>query len=131
MPQSMNSSVDLTIKATSYHGMGTYGQMMVGNKALEFYNDRNLEDYVQIPWTEVEGIAAEVLFGGRIIPRFVVVTKQSGNFSFSTRDNKKTLRAIREYVPEQNMVRSPSFFDVIVRGIKRLGRIVTGREKLL
>ena len=129
MAVSLNSSVDLTIKATSYHGLGTYGSMMVGNRALEFYNERNVEDYVQIPWDEIEGIAAEVLFGGRIIPRFVVVTKQSGNFSFSTRDNKKVLRAIREYVPEQNIVRSPSFFDVIRLGVRRIFLILTGRGK--
>ena len=129
MAQSQNSSVDLTIKATSFAGMGTYGSLMVGNAALEFYNERNVEDYVQIPWDEIEGIAAEVLFGGRIIPRFVVVTKQSGNFSFSTRDNKKVLRAIREYVPEQNIVRSPSFFDVIRLGVRRIFLILTGRGK--
>ena len=129
MAVSLNSSVDLTIKATSYHGLGTYGSMMVGNRALEFYNERKGEDYVQIPWDEIEGIAAEVLFGGRIIPRFVVVTKQSGNFSFSTRDNKKVLRAIREYVPEQNIVRSPSFFDVIRLGVRRIFLILTGRGK--
>ena len=129
MAVSLNSSVDLTIKATSYHGLGTYGSMMVGNRALEFYNERNVEDYVQIPWDEIEGIAAEVLFGGRIIPRFVVVTKQSGNFSLSTRDNKKVLRAIREYVPEQNIVRSPSFFDVIRLGVRRIFLILTGRGK--
>ena len=128
MAESMNSTVDLTIRATSFHGMGTYGDVMVGNKAFEFYNERNVEDYIQIPWTEVEGVAAEVLFGGRIIPRFAIVTKQSGAFKFSTRDNKKTLRAIREYIPAQNIVRSPTFLDVIGLGIKRLFRIITFRR---
>ncbi|MBR3235017.1 MAG: DUF956 family protein [Atopobiaceae bacterium] len=126
MAQSMNSTVDFVIKATSFHGLGVYGNIMVGNNAIEFYNERNPEDYIQIPWTEVEGVAAEVIFG-RFIPRFAVCTKESGNFAFSTRDNKATLRAIQKYVPAQNMVKSPSFFDVIKLGLGRLWRMITGR----
>lgn len=129
MAQSMNTKVDLSIKATSFHSLSVYGDMLVGDKAIEFYNEKNVEDYVQIPWTEVDHVVAEVIFG-KIIPRFAIVTKENGNFAFSTRDNKKTLRAIREYVPADRMVRSAGFFKVIGLGLKRLGRIVTGREKL-
>ena len=129
MAQSMNSSVDLTIRATSFHGMGVYGHIMVGDKAFEFYNEKNLQDYIQIPWEEVDRVAAEVLFGGRVIPRFAVITKQNGNFSFSTRDNKKTLRAVREYVPEDRLVRSETFFGVIRAGLRRLFQVITGRAK--
>ena len=39
MAQSLNSKVDLTIKATSFAGLSTNGNVMVGNKAFEFYND--------------------------------------------------------------------------------------------
>jgi hypothetical protein len=120
MAQSQNSSVDLTIPATSFHGLTTYGNMMIGNKAVEFYNEKNPEDYIQIPWTEVDRVAASVLFGGKIIPRFAVMTKENGNYSFSTRDNKMTLRAMRGYVPEDRLVRSPSFLDVVRAGLKRL-----------
>ena len=120
MAQSMNTKVDLTIKATSYHSLATYGSMMIGDKAVEFYNEKNVEDYVQIPWEEVDHVAASVMFGGKLIPRFAVFTKQNGSFSFSTRDNKKTLRAMRPYVGDQNLVRSLSFFDVIKRGLQNL-----------
>ncbi len=41
MAQSQNSSVYYTEKATSFHGMGTYGSVMLGNKAFEFYNEKN------------------------------------------------------------------------------------------
>ncbi len=122
MAQSQNSSVDLTIKATSFHGIGTYGDMMVGNKALEFYNERNVEDYIQIPWEEVDYISAEVI--GRRIVRFAVFIKQGGHFAFSTRDNKKTLRACREYLGDEKLLRSKSFFDVIKAGLKGLGTLI-------
>jgi hypothetical protein len=127
MAQSMNNSVDLSIKATSFQGIGTYGDVLVGNKAFEFYNERNPEDYIQIPWEEIDYISAEVI--GKKITRFAIFIKQGGHFSFSTRDNKKTLRAVREYVPEDRLLRSKSFFQVIVAGLKGVGNRVVGLFK--
>ncbi len=119
MAQSQNSSVDLAIKATSFQGLTTYGDVMVGNAAFEFYNERNPEDYIQIPWDQVDYVAAEVL-PGKKIARFAIFTKENGHFSFSTRDNKATLRAMRAYVPEDRLQRSPSFADVMKVGAKSL-----------
>ena len=119
MAQSQNSSVDLAIKATSFQGLTTYGDVMVGNAAFEFYNERNPEDYIQIPWDQVDYVAAEVLLGKKIA-RFAIFTKENGHFSFSTRDNKATLRAMRAYVPEDRLQRSPSFADVMKAGAKSL-----------
>ena len=119
MAQSQNSSVDLAIKATSFQGLTTYGDVMVGNAAFEFYNERNPEDYIQIPWDQVDYVAAEVL-PGKKIARFAIFTKENGPFSFSTRDNKATLRAMRAYVPEDRLQRSPSFADVMKAGAKSL-----------
>lgn len=70
-------------------------KVLVGDEAFEYYNDKNVNDYIQIPWSEVTEIMASVRFKGKWIPRFAVVTKNNGNFIFSTRDNKKTLRAVR------------------------------------
>ena len=120
MVQSLNKKVDLTINATSYLGMANDGKVFVGDEAFEYYNDKNVNDYIQIPWSEVTEIMASVMFKGKWIPRFAVVTKNNGNFIFSTRDNKKTLRAVRNYVDPNNMVRSLSFFQVISRGLKSL-----------
>ena len=119
MAQSQNSSVDLAIKATSFQGLTTYGDVMVGNAAFEFYNERNPEDYIQIPWDQVDYVAAEVL-PGKKIARFAIFTKENGHFSFSTRDNKATLRAMRAYVPEDRLQRSLSFADVMKAGAKSL-----------
>lgn len=40
MAQSQNSTVDFTAKATSFHGLATYGDILIGNKAFEFYNQK-------------------------------------------------------------------------------------------
>lgn len=120
MAQSLNTKVDLTINATSYFGLTTYGKVMVGDKAFEFYNDRNVDDYIQIPWEEVDYVAASVMFKGKWISRFMIMTKSSGHFSFSSRDNKKVLRAINAYIDSDRLVHSLSFFDVLKRGIKNL-----------
>ncbi len=129
MAQSQNTRVDLTIKATSFLGLGTYGSVMLGDKAFEFYNEKNPEDYIQIPWDQVDYVAASVLFGGRVIPRFALFTKENGHFAFSTRDNKRTLRAMRAYVPEDRLLRSLSFLDVVGQGLKGLAGRIFGKKR--
>lgn len=114
MAQSLNSKVDLTIKATSFAGLSTNGNVMVGNKAFEFYNERNVEDCIQIPWDTIDRVEASVLFN-KSISRFVIFINEKTYFTFSTKDNK-TLRAIREYVPADRMLRS-LLWDVFKRGL--------------
>lgn len=88
MAQSLNSKVDLTIKATSFAGLSTNGNVMVGNKAFEFYNERNVEDCIQIPWDTIDRVEASVLFN-KSISRFVIFINEKTYFTFSTKDNKK------------------------------------------
>lgn len=122
MAQSLNTKVDYTVSATSYMGVASYGKVMVGDKAFEFYNDRNVEDYIQIPWDEVDVVSASVILKGKWIPRFAMMTKSNGNFTFSSRDNKKLLRAINQYIAPDHMRRSLSFFQIVKRGILSLFR---------
>ena len=56
-----NSTVDFTAKATSFHGLATYGDILIGNKAFEFYNQKNPEDYIQIPWDQIDHVAVSVM----------------------------------------------------------------------
>ena len=120
MVQSLNTTVDMTIKATSYLGLSNYGKVMIGDRAFEFYNERNVKDYIQIPWEEVDYVTASVMFGGKWLPRFAIMTKKNGNYTFSTRDNKAVLRAINKYVKSDRLVRSLSFFQVIKRGVTNI-----------
>ena len=120
MVQSLNTKVDLVMKGTSYHGLTTYGKIMVGDKGFEFYNDHNVQDYIQIPWDEVDYVAASVMFKGKYIPRYAIQTKKNGAFSFASKEPKKVLRAVNKYVPDDRVLRSLSAWDVIKRKIKRL-----------
>ena len=118
MVQSINTKVDLTIDATSYLGVADYGKIMIGDKGFEFFNNRDARKFVQIPWEEVDYVIASVVFKGKWIPRYAIQTKKNGTYSLASKEPKKVLRAIREYVDPDHMVRSLGFFDVIKRGVR-------------
>ncbi|MFD1441615.1 MULTISPECIES: DUF956 family protein [Lacticaseibacillus] len=119
--KSINTKVDLTVDATSYMGIADYGKMMIGDRGLEWYADKNVQKYIQIPWGEVTFVEVTVMFKGKYIPRFTVHTKTSSSFPFATRDPKRTLRAIRVYVDPKNLVQSRTFLKILggyLRNIK-------------
>lgn len=85
MVQSLNKKVDLTINATSYLGMANYGKVLVGDEAFEYYNDKNVNDYIQIPWSEVTEIMASVMFKGKWILVLQLLRKTTETLSFDKR----------------------------------------------
>ena len=115
MAQSLNTKVDLVMDATSFHGMNNYGKIMIGDRGFEYYNEKKMNDYIQIPWEEVDYVIASVMFKGKKIPRYAIQTKKNGTFSFSSKEPKKVLRAINQYISSERLVRSLSFFDVLKR----------------
>ena len=120
MVQSLNTKVDLVIDATSFTGFADYGKIMIGDKGFEFYNSRDPRKFIQIPWEEVDYVIVSVILNGKWIPRYAIQTKKNGTYSFASKETKKVLRTIRNYVDPNNMVRSLSFFQVISRGLKSL-----------
>lgn len=50
------------------------------------------------------------------ISRFVIFLKNDTYYSFSTRDNKKTLRVMNQYIPSNKLLRSLNFWDIFKRG---------------
>ena len=64
MVQSINTKVDLVIKATSFTALSDYGQIMIGDRGFEFFNDRDARQFIQIPWEEVDYVIASVMFKG-------------------------------------------------------------------
>lgn len=128
MAESLNTKVDLTEKATSFVGLGTYGKIMVGDRAFEFYNDRDVNRNIQIPWEQVDYVIASKLFKGRKIPRFAIRAKNGMDYSFATKEPHKVLRAIREYIPADHILWSLSFFQVLSRGVQNLWRKLTHKN---
>jgi len=122
MAQSQNKTVEFTCKASHVQGLTTTGNIMIGDKAFEYYNVRNTEDFIQIPWDEIDHVEASLI--GKHIPRFAIYTKQNGYFTFSARDNKAVLRAVREHVPAERIVRAASFFRVVKLGLVAVGRMI-------
>ena len=119
MVQSINTKVDLVIDATAHMGISEYGKIMIGDKGFEFFNDRDARKFIQIPWEEVDNVIASIMFKGKWIPRYAFKTKRNGTYTFSSKEPKKVLRAIREYVDPNHMVQSLGFFDIIKRSLKR------------
>ena len=93
MAQSQNTKVDYSIKATSLNGLTNYGDVMVGDKAFEFYNEKNKEDFIQIPWEEIDYISASVYFSKKIA-RFAIFTKNNGHFTFQKKKCIVPLRSL-------------------------------------
>ncbi|MGG5460062.1 DUF956 family protein [Clostridium sp. B9] len=118
MIQSLNTKVDLVVDATAFTGLADYGQIMIGDKGFEFYHSSNPLKFIQIPWEEVDYVIASIIFKGKWIPRYAIKTKKNGTYSFASKEPKKVLRTVRNYVEPDRIVRSLSFLDVVKRGIK-------------
>ena len=105
----MNTTCDLVVNGISYQGLNNYGKIMVGDKAFEFYNDRDVNDFIQIPWGEINYIVADVVMGGKWIPRFAIETKGGYTFRFAASKNtKRVLATCRNYFPAEKMVKARS-----------------------
>lgn len=122
MVQSLNTQVDFITDATAFTGLTDYGKIMIGDKGFEFYNSRDSRKFIQIPWEEVDYVIASVMFKGKWIPRYAIQTKRNGTFTFSSKQPKKVLREIQEYVAPDHMVQSLGFFDVIKRAFRSIGK---------
>ena len=80
MVESLNSRADYVTTANWMSGgvMGRHGRILVGNKAFEFYNDRNPADFVQIPWCEIRQVRAIMLMKRGFIRGFFIDIKSAG-----------------------------------------------------
>ena len=101
MLEPLNTEIEFQVKGTSHHGLDSYGFIFVGDKGFEFYN---------------------------YIPRYAFRTKSNGDFAFSSKKPRAVLRACREHVPADRIVRSLSFGEVLKRNTKWLIDKIKGKK---
>ena len=119
MAQSLNKTVEFHTTGVSYLGVGgKVGKMLLGNAAFEFYADTNVENYIQIPWAEIEQIGANVS-GHKISRHFEIFTKES-KFLFASKDSGKILKIAREKLGNDKVVKLPTLLQTIGQKIKNL-----------
>ena len=119
MAQSLNKTVEFHTTGVSYLGVGgKVGKMLLGNAAFEFYSDTNVENYIQIPWAEIEQIGANVR-GHKISRHFEIFTKES-KFLFASKDSGKILKIAREKLGNDKVVKLPTLLQTISQKIKNL-----------
>lgn len=114
MAQSLNSTVELTTTGVSYLGMGgKVGKFLLGNKGLEFYSDANVEDYIQIPWENIEKIGANV--SRNKVSRHFEVFTDKGKFLFASKDSGKILKVTRQHIGNDKVVRMLTLVQVLMK----------------
>lgn len=114
MAQSLNSTVELTTTGVSYLGMGgKVGKFLLGNKGLEFYSNANVEDYIQIPWENIEKIGANV--SRNKISRHFEVFTDKGKFLFASKDSGKILKVARQHIGNDKVVRMLTLVQVLMK----------------
>ncbi|VJG29840.1 ManO [Streptococcus pneumoniae] len=95
MAQSLNKTVLLSTTGTSYLSIaGKVGKFLVGDQALEFYPDVNVEQFIQIPWSHINQIGANVT--GRKISRHFEVFTDKGKFLFASKHSQNCTRKTRQ-----------------------------------
>ena len=119
MAQSLNKVIDLQTTGTSYLSIsGKVGKFLVGDQALEFYPDVNVEQYIQIPWSSVNQIGANV--SGRRISRHFEVFTDQGKFLFASKDSGAILKIAREKIGNDKVVKLPTLIQTIGQKLKNL-----------
>ena len=119
MAQSLNKVIDLQTTGTSYLSIsGKVGKFLVGDQALEFYPDVNVEQYIQIPWSSIQQIGANVT--GRKISRHFEVFTDQGKFLFASKDSGAILKIAREKLGNDKVVKLPTLLQIIGQKFKNL-----------
>ena len=119
MAQSLNQVIDLQTTGTSYLSIsGKVGKFLVGDQALEFYPDVNVEQYIQIPWSSIQQIGANV--SGRKISRHFEVFTDQGKFLFASKDSGAILKIAREKLGNDKVVKLSTLLQTIGQKLKNL-----------
>lgn len=110
---SINTQLELTVNATLFLGTQQYGKIQLGEQGFEFINRQAHRSSVQLPWSEIEKVITEV--AGKKVKRYTIQTTRNVHYVFASKDEKKVLRAIREHIGPEKLVRAPNLKSAIKR----------------
>ncbi|MGT2948963.1 DUF956 family protein [Streptococcus devriesei] len=118
MVQSINTKVEYTGKGVSYLGIGgKVGKFLLGDRGFEFYNDNNVEHFIQIPWGSILEMGANV--SRRKVSRHFEIVTDQGKFLFASSDSGKILKISRQHIGNDKVVRYPSLIQKIASRFSR------------
>ncbi|HEY0221992.1 DUF956 family protein [Lactovum miscens] len=113
MAHSLNTKVDFTTEAIAYLGFPKYGKVMLGDQAIEFYNEKNVEDNMNFPWNSLKAIQGDVSSKGQIGRNFYIILQNNKKIRFSSQETGKILKVSREYLGDKKVIRSRTMSSAI------------------
>ena len=119
MVESLNTRADLAVDAIAYLGLPKYGKIMIGDNALEFFNNRNVADTMQFPWKSIKNVEGWVSRRGKVDKYFYIVLPNGHKIRFSSAETGKILKLIREQIGNDRVVRRKTLPDVLFGWLKR------------
>ncbi|QIL50373.1 DUF956 family protein [Weissella coleopterorum] len=118
MVESINTKIELKAPGISYLGIGAkYGDFLIGDRGFEFFNTNNVNDFIQIPWEEIKIVYAQLHHNKKLGRRFKIITSV-GDLDFSSKEVGKVLKAIRQHVGNEKVLRRHGFWKQMLLTVK-------------
>lgn len=116
----LNATVEYTTRANAMLNpiIPKSGIFLMGEKGIEFRSEKG-PGFIQIPWTSVENIFVQMLFGGRYVRGFTIATDEGLLFEFVVNDAKDTLKYMRKYLERDVFQASKSNISKVLGQFKK------------
>lgn len=104
--KSLNTHADYTVKGHLMNGKE--GDILIGNRAFEFYNERNVKDCIQIPWEGIDRV--RVVFINGMVVR-IYIDHNGLALVLSSKDNISLLKWMRRYLKRERFIQEKTFIQ--------------------
>ncbi|CAM3139312.1 DUF956 family protein [Lactococcus hircilactis] len=108
MVESLNTVHDHVVDAVFISGFAKYGQIMVGDRAFEFFKNGNPNDHFAFRWSEIEKIEVEV-HGEKVGRFFALILENHQKLRFSSNQTGPLMRVIRDRIGNEKIIKAPTF----------------------
>ncbi len=105
----LNTRLDYIIKAQLSDGKS--GDILIGDKGLEFYTDRSAGSCIQIPWNRIERVRVVTLHE---IVAVIHIDCDTSVLSLFSKDNISLLKCMRRYLDRGRFIQEKTFAQKII-----------------